>query len=66
MAVHHLPFSVTMIAPASSSGSEYVWTALKALDDVAIGTMSMVTIQKTRRCFRFGELIADRIAKGEV
>ena len=36
------------------------------MDDVASGTMSRVTIQKTRRWSSYGELVADTIAKGEI
>ena len=39
---------------------------LKAVDDVASGTMSMVSIAKTRRCSGFGETVADTLAKGEL
>ena len=44
----------------------YTWTVLKALDDLASGTMSIVTIAKTRRCSGFGENVADAIAKGDM
>ena len=37
---------------------------LKALDDVASGMMSLVSVTKTRRCSGLGETIADTIAKG--
>ena len=37
---------------------------LKAVDDVASGTMSMVSIAKTRRCSGLGENVADTLAKG--
>ena len=33
----------------------YTWTVLKALDDLASGTMSIVSILKTRRCSGYGE-----------
>ena len=36
------------------------------MDDVASGTMSLVSITKTRRCSGFGETIADVIAKGSI
>ena len=39
---------------------------LKALDDVASGTMSIVSVLKTRRCSGQGEIIADAIAKGDI
>ena len=39
---------------------------LKALDDVASGTMSIVSVLKTRRCSGQGEIIADKIAKGDI
>ena len=39
---------------------------LKALDDVASGTMSIVSIIKTRRCSGHGEKVADTIAKGDI
>ena len=42
----------------------YTWTILKAVDDVASGTMSLVSIAKTRRCSDLGEIISDTIAKG--
>ena len=42
----------------------YSWTILKAIDDVASGTMSLVSIAKTRRCSGIGEIIADMLAKG--
>ena len=42
----------------------YTWTVLKAMDDMASGTMSLVSVTKTRRCSGFGETIADIIAKG--
>merc|ERR1712215_499851 len=44
----------------------YTWTILRAMDDVANGTMSMVSIEKTRRCSGFGENVADTLAKGEL
>ena len=44
----------------------YTWTILKAMDDVANGTMSMISIEKTRRCSGFGENVADTLAKGEL
>ena len=47
-----------------SSKCHYNWTILKAMDDVASGTMSLVSITKTRRCSGVGEIIADTIAKG--
>ena len=47
-----------------SSKCPYSWTILKALDDVASGTMSLVSVTKTRRCSGLGETIADTIAKG--
>ena len=47
-----------------SSKCLYSWTILKAIDDVASGTMSLVSITKTRRCSGIGEIIADTIAKG--
>ena len=31
-----------------------------------MGTMSRVTVRKTRKCSSFGNLIADRIAKGDL
>ena len=34
------------------------------MDDVASGTMSLVSVTKTRRCSGFGEIVADTIAKG--
>ena len=40
-------------------------SVLKAIEDVASGTMSLVAVTKTRRCSGFGELVADAIAKGE-
>ena len=49
-----------------SSRCLYNWTVLKAVDDVASGTMSMVSIAKTRRCSGFGETVADTLAKGEL
>ena len=36
------------------------------MDDVASGTMSAVSIAKTRRCSGFGENVADTLAKGEL
>ena len=36
------------------------------MDDVANGTMSVVSIEKTRRCSGFGENVADTLAKGEL
>ena len=39
---------------------------LKALDDVASGPMSLVSITKTRRCSGFVETIADILAKGSI
>ena len=42
------------------------WTVLKALDDIVSGTMSIVSIAKTKRCSGLGETIADTIAKGEI
>ena len=36
------------------------------MDDVANGTMSKVSIAKTRRCSGFGETVADTLAKGEL
>jgi len=42
------------------------WTVLKALSEVAQGTMSQVMIYKTRRVSGKGELVADTIAKGEM
>ena len=42
------------------------WTVLKALDDLATGTMSIVSIVKTRRCSGYGENVADAIAKGDM
>ena len=36
------------------------------MDDVANGTMSMVSREKTRRCSGFGENVADTLAKGEL
>ena len=42
-----------------------MWAVLKAIEDVASGTMSLVAVTKTRRCSGFGELVADAIAKGE-
>ena len=47
-----------------SSKCAYTWTVLKAMADVASGTMSLVSVTKTRRCSGFGETIADIIAKG--
>ena len=44
----------------------YTWTVLKALDDLASGTMSIVSILKTRRCSGYGENVADAIAKGDM
>ena len=44
----------------------YTWTVLKALDDLASGTMSIVSIAKTRRCSGYGENVADAIAKGDM
>ena len=44
----------------------YTWTVLKALDDLASGTMSIVSILKTRRCSGYGENVADAIAKGDI
>ena len=46
-----------------SSKCTYTWTVLKAMDNVASGTMSLVSVTKTRRCSGFGETIADIIAK---
>ena len=34
------------------------------MDNVASGTMSLVSVTKTRRCSGFGETVADVIAKG--
>ena len=34
------------------------------MDDMASGTMSLVSVTKTRRCSGFGETVADIIAKG--
>ena len=39
---------------------------LKAVDDVASGTMSTVSIVKTRRCSVLGETVADTLAKGKL
>ena len=36
------------------------------MDDVANGTMSVVSVEKTRRCSGFGENVADTLAKGEL
>ena len=36
------------------------------MDNVASGTMSLVSVTKTRRCSEFGETIADVIAKGSI
>ena len=44
----------------------FVLTVLKAMEDVSVGTMSRVTVRKTRRCSGFGELVADKIVKGDV
>ena len=44
----------------------YTWTVLKALEDVASGTMSIVSIFKTRRCSSQGETVAYAIAKGDI
>ena len=49
-----------------SSKCLYTWTVLKALKDVVSGTMSIVSIFKTRRCSGQGEIIADAIAKGGI
>ena len=49
-----------------SSKCLYTWTVLKALEDVASGTMSIVSVFKTRRGFGQGEIIADAIAKGDI
>ena len=49
-----------------SSKCLYTWTVLKALDDVASGTMSIVSVLKTRRCSGHGEKVADAIAKGDI
>ena len=49
-----------------SSKCLYTWTVLKALGDVASGTMALVSIAKTRRCSGIGESVADAIAKGEI
>ena len=38
----------------------------KALDDVASGSMSIVSIIKTRRCSGHGEKVSDTIAKGDI
>ena len=42
------------------------WTVLKALEDVASGTMSIVSVFKTRRCSGQGERVANAIAKGDI
>ena len=42
------------------------WTVLKALDDVASGTMSIVSVEKTKRCSGHGEKVADTVAKGVI
>jgi len=39
---------------------------LRTVDDVASGTMSMVSIAKTRRCSGLDENVADTLAKGEL
>ena len=49
-----------------SSECLYNWTVLKAVDDVASGTMSMVSIAKTRRCSGLRENVADTLDKGEL
>ena len=49
-----------------SSKCLYTWTVLKALDDVASGSMSIVSIIKTRRCSVHGEKVPDTIAKGDI
>jgi len=49
-----------------SSRCLYSWTVLKVIDEMASGTMSMVSIVKTRRCSGFGETVADTLAKGEI
>ena len=36
------------------------------MDDVASGTMSTISIAKTRRCSGLGENVADTLAKGEL
>ena len=36
------------------------------MDDVATGTMSMISIDKTRRFSGLGENVADTLAKGEL
>ena len=42
-----------------------MWAVLKAIEDVASGTMSLISVTKTRRCSGFSEILADSIAKGE-
>ena len=49
-----------------SSKCLYTWTVLKALDDVASGTMSIVSVLKTWRCSGQVEKVADTIAKGDI
>ena len=49
-----------------SSKCLYTWTVLKAMEDVASGTMSTISIAKTRRCSGLGENVADTLAKGEL
>ena len=49
-----------------SSKCLYTWTVLKAMDDVASGTMSAVSIANPRRCSGVGENVADTLAKGEL
>ena len=43
-----------------SSKCLYTWTVLKALDDVASGTMSIVSVFKTKRCYGHGEKVKSK------
>ena len=49
-----------------SSKCLFTWTVLKTLYDVASGTMSIVSVLKTRRCSGQGERVANAIAKGDI
>ena len=46
-----------------SSKCAHSWTVLKAMDNGVSGTMSLVSITKTKHCSGFGKIIADIIAK---
>ena len=62
--IHDIKPATTLV-PATLSGRAQVGAYI-TVDDVASGTISMVSIAKTRRCSGFGETVADTLAKGEL